>query len=101
MTNLFRNETGFGKLRLQDNLFLVIRSRMSDWLGEGEEEIRNHGRSTANSFSQETEADGQRSEPRMGILRPTFKRSKCRTHAETLTQLPTFFSSSKTGAADV
>lgn len=101
MTNLFQNETGLGKLELHDNLFMVVHSWMSERLGEGEEEIRNHGRSTANSFSQETEAKGQRGKPRMGILRPTFKRSKCRTHAETLTQLPTFFLSPEFGVTHV
>lgn len=101
MTILFRNETGLGKMGLCNKTYLVGLSWMSDRLGEGGEEIGNHGGSTANSFSQETEAKGQRSKPRMGILRSTFKRLKCRMHADTLTQLPFFFFSTKVEVSHV
>lgn len=92
MTSLFRNETGVVNMELFDtsSFFVVGGSRMSFQPGEGGEEIGNHGGSTANRFSQETEAQGQQGKPRMGIPWPTLKRLKCRTHADTLTQLPFF-----------
>lgn len=75
--------------------FFVVDSRMSRRRGEGEEEIGNQEGSGAKSFSQETEAQGQRSKPRKGLRRPTLKRLKCRTHAVSLTQLPIFISSGR------
>ena len=92
--NAFRNETEVCKMKVC-NKVSAERSWMSVQHGEGEEEVGNHGRSGAKSFSQETEAQGQRSRPRMGLRRPTLKRLKCRMHAETLTRLPFFYSSSR------
>lgn len=94
MSSLFRNETDLSKMELCNivSSFLVASSWMGLRLGEGGEEIGNHGGSTAKRFSQETEAKGQRGKPRMGIPRPTFKRLKRRMRADTLTQLPFLFS---------
>lgn len=92
MRSLFRNETDMGRMELfkQSSFFSVEESRMSSRHGEGEEEIGNHGGSSANSFSQETEAKGQQGKTRKVFPRPTLKRFKCRMHADTLTQLPFF-----------
>ena len=92
MKNVFRKETIFRTIKLiQCFIFNVANSRMSYQHGEGEKEIGNQGRSGLHSFSQETGVtNGQ--QPRNGANRLVLKRSKCRMHADTLTQLPTFFS---------
>lgn len=64
MRNMFRNETGFYKMKL-----LVSDTWMCLERGEGEEEIANHGRSRVKCFSQETEAIGQRT-PMIGEHEP-------------------------------
>lgn len=98
MTSLFQNETELVKIVSYAVMsFLVVSSWMNLRLGEGGEEFGNHGGSTANSFSQETEASyGQQGEPRKGIPWPTLKRFKCRMHADALSQLP-FFCLVRTG----
>lgn len=89
MKNVFRKNTGLSKINYISTI--VDESWMTYQHGEGEDGIENHGRSVANRFSQETVVIGQRSGPRMGLIRPTLKRLKCRTHARNQNQLPFFF----------
>ncbi len=80
MTKVFRNDAMFCTIKASVST-IVDESWMTCQLGEGEDGIENHGRSTAKVFSQETVVIGQRCNPRMGLRRPTLKRLKCRTHA--------------------
>ena len=88
-SNLFRNDACLYKMDV-DTIIFVESSWMTVRRGEGGEEIGNLGWSAAKSFSQETEAQGQRGEPRMGMFRPTLKSTKRRMRADPLTQLPFF-----------
>lgn len=60
-------------------------------LGEGEEENGNHGWSGAKSFSQETEAQGQQSKPRMGMPTPMLKRLKVQDARPNSESTPLFY----------
>ena len=71
MRNMFRNETGFTKMKAL-GYFLVSDTWMCLERGEGEKEIANHGRSRVESFSQETVAIGQLT-PMIGEHEPKLK----------------------------
>lgn len=98
--NPFRKADRFETMEQSIDFSNVVCSRMNRRRGEGEDEFGNHGRSVANSFSQETEAQGQRSQPRMGQRKRTLKSFKCRMHAESRNQLPIFFFSAKPVSKD-
>ncbi len=91
MIFLFRKKTSLNKIKEYGKCFLFLDSWKSLGAGEGEEEIENHGRSRVKSFSQETEAKGQRA-PRIGSNGPKLKSLKCRMHERFRTQLPIFSS---------
>jgi hypothetical protein len=100
MRNMFRNETVFTKIEL-----LVPNIWMCLGHGEGEEEIANHGWSRVGSFSQETNAIGQRTsridehEPKLNVHRKMGSSEISAGCTDSRTQLPFFFSSRDAGHA--
>ncbi len=100
MKNMFRNETVFTKIELLvSNIWMCLER------GEGEEEIANHGRSRVVSFSQETNAIGQRTsridehEPKLNVHRKMSSSERSAGCTDSQTQLPFFFSSRDAGHA--
>ena len=100
MKNMFRNETENIKMKL-----LVSDIWMCLKRGEGEEEIANHGWSRVKSFSQETEAIGQRTsridehEPKLRSVARWTNQSQVQDARDSQTLTPLFFSSRETGHA--
>ncbi len=87
MRFLFRNETCLTKIKVLDYVF-VLDPWMGLKLGEGENEIANHGRSRVKSFSQET-VDKAQQRPRNGAHGQI--RVKCRMHEILGLNSPFFF----------
>lgn len=86
MRFVFRNDTVFNRID-----FVASDTWMCLGLGEGEEEIENHGRSRVKSFSQETGAIGQQA-PRNGEYEPKLhSKSQVQDAHDSPTQLPFFF----------